>query len=143
MQTVQAANASQPGAHEAHTDPGPGSPMVSPSQEAQRNAISAKVGPHLASQHLTPDQVERVSTALLSHVQRHADKGEATNFLVAKDGSHILVRHGEHVMSEMPIAQAIAKPVEQHVAEATTTQHIGAAAPAAHGVEAVSVAHAR
>jgi hypothetical protein len=59
-----------------------------------------------------------VCAAAVSHCAR-LNQGEPERFMVSRDGLRLGVLHQGQVLSEMPIASALARDAQDHLADAT------------------------
>ena len=92
-------------------------PALSPAQQAQYARAHQQAGEALQRQGLKPAQVGQVCAAAVAHCAR-AGQGEPERFLVSKDGQRLAVVHEGRILSEMPIAPALVRGTEVHLAEA-------------------------
>ena len=92
-------------------------PALSPGQQAQFSQAYRQTSEALQRQGLTPTQISQVCAAAVAHCAR-VDQGEPERFLVSKDGQRLGVVHEGRVLSEMPIAPALARSTEAHLAQA-------------------------
>ena len=87
-------------------------PALSPGQQAQYARAYRQTSDALQHQGLTPTQISQVCAAAVAHCAR-VDQGEPERFLVSKDGQRLGVVHEGRVLSEMPIAPALARDRRQ------------------------------
>jgi Lipase (class 3) len=92
-------------------------PALSPAQQAQYARAYEQTGEALQRQGLTPTQIGQVCAAAVAHCARVA-QGEPERILVSKDGQRLAVMHEGRILSEMPIAPALARSTEAHLAQA-------------------------
>lgn len=92
-------------------------PALSPGQQAQFSQAYRQTSEALQRQGLTPTQISQVCAAAVAHCAR-VDQGEPERFLVSKDGQRLGVVHEGRILSEMPIAPALARGTEAHLAQA-------------------------
>ena len=92
-------------------------PALNPAQQAQYVRAHQQAGEALQRHGLNPAQVGQVCAAAVAHCARVA-QGEPERFLVSKDGQRLAVMHEGHILSEMPIAPALARSTEAHLAQA-------------------------
>ena len=92
-------------------------PALSPAQQAQFSLAYRQTSEALQRQGMTPTQISQVCAAAVAHCAR-VDQGEPERFLVSKDGQRLGVVHEGRVLSEMPIAPALARSTEAHLAQA-------------------------
>ncbi len=86
-----------------------------------------QLAPAFAAQGQGAEQAERIAAGLVRHSAEHAHLGAPTQFLLSNDGSRVLVRHGEFLMSEMGVTAATAQPAQQHLG--AVAQGAGALGP--------------
>lgn len=115
---------------EQQPPPRAAAPALSPAQQAQYAQAYRQTSEALQRQGLTPEQISQVCAAAVAHCARVA-QGEPERFLVSKDGQRLAVVHEGQVMSEMPIAPALAQSTQTHLAEAAQPHQPGPTAPAA------------
>jgi hypothetical protein len=87
-------------------------------QESVFEMAVTQVGGPLQAQGLRPEEVARVCAAAVSHCAR-LNQGEPERFMVSRDGLRLGVLHQGQVLSEMPIASALARDAQDHLADAT------------------------
>jgi hypothetical protein len=92
-------------------------PALSPGQQAQFSQAYLQTSEALQRQGLAPTQISQVCAAAVAHCAR-VDQGEPERFLVSKDGQRLGVVHEGRILSEMPIAPALARDTDVHLAEA-------------------------
>ncbi len=92
-------------------------PALSPAQQVQYAQAYRQTSEALQHHGLNPTQVRQVCAAAVAHCARVA-QGEPERFLVSKDGQRLAVMHEGHILSEMPIAPALARGTEAHLAQA-------------------------
>lgn len=96
-------------------------------QDPLHDQALRQLAPAFAAQGQGAEQAERIAAGLVRHSAEHAHLGAPTQFLLSNDGSRVLVRHGEFLMSEMGVAAATAQPAQQHMG--AVAQGAGALSP--------------
>ena len=77
-----------------------------------------QLGPALSARGQSPEQIERICAAAVSHAQQHADRGPVSGFFLSKDGERVAVVQQSAPMSEMSVAAAGQRSSEQHLTQA-------------------------
>ncbi len=72
----------------------------------------AALGPALASSEMDPHATDSLCKGIGVHCSQNAHLGTPTHFLMSKDGDRVLVRYGEHQMSEIGVSDALALGLE-------------------------------
>ncbi|MFW5331232.1 lipase family protein [Hydrogenophaga sp. ZJX-1] len=115
-ETVAMREGAPPSGHE-QTRMAQAAPALSPGQQAQFSQAYRQTSEALQRQGLTPTQISQVCAAAVAHCAR-VDQGEPERFLVSKDGQRLGVVHEGRILSEMPIAPALARSTEAHLVQA-------------------------
>jgi hypothetical protein len=92
-------------------------PALRPAQQAQYARAFQQTREALQGQGLTPTQISQVCAAAVAHCAR-VGQGEPERFLVSRDGQRLGVLHEGRTLSEMPIAPALTRGIEAHLAQA-------------------------
>ena len=92
-------------------------PALSPAQQVQFSLAYRQTSEALQRQGMTPTQISQVCATAVAHCAR-VGQGEPERFLVSKDGQRLGVVHEGRVLSEMPIAPALARSTEAHLGQA-------------------------
>lgn len=85
-----------------------GSKRADASSLDQRYAMAAAaLGAPLALRGFDAQAIERLCEGIGQHCAQEARLGPPTQFLLSKDGSRVMVRYGEHAMSEILLADTL------------------------------------
>ena len=116
---AQRALPNTPNSEAANTQAPPGSPTtLTPDQQRHLQLARDQLGPALSARGQSPEQIERICAAAVSHAQQHADRGPVSGFFLSKDGERVAVVQQSAPMSEMSVAAAGQRSSEQHLAQA-------------------------
>jgi peptidoglycan hydrolase-like protein with peptidoglycan-binding domain len=108
-----------PGSSAVATSNATGNPLsLTPDQQRHLQLAREQLGPALTACGSSPELVERICAAAVSHTQQHADRGPVNAFFLSKDGERVAVVQQIAPMSEMNVAAAGQRSSEQHLAQA-------------------------
>jgi len=98
-------------------------PELTALQQRHHQMAQNQLGPLLREHGHSPEQIERVSAAAVSHAQQFAHRGQVQTFLLSRDGTSVAVLQESAPMSEFSVQGAQRVSPEQHLARAQALAH--------------------
>lgn len=91
---------------------------LSPQQARHHQLAQTQLGPALNARGHSPEQIERVNAAAVSHAQQHAHRGDVRAFHLSKDGERVAVVQERAPISEFSVQAAQGQTADQHLERA-------------------------
>jgi hypothetical protein len=98
-------------------------PELTALQQRHHQMAQNQLGPLLREHGHSPEQIERVSAAAVSHVQQLAHRGQVQTFLLSRDGASVAVLQESAPMSEFSVPEAQRENPRQHLERAQALAH--------------------
>ena len=94
---------------------------LSAEQQAVYDQTRAALAPVLAARGADTEAVDRIASGMVRHSaeQQRLGFSQPTGFALSNDGSRVLARHGEFLMTEMSVPAALAQPKSEHLEAAS------------------------